>query len=283
MGFQDVFPNSELADDDFLISLSDNQLPLGSLLAKAGRCFICYCVEGSADVEVNLTKHRFEKSEIMVLFPSQIVEQKNVSNDFEVMHFSLAPHILQEVTFRFPPSFLSFLHQHFYYKVGEEAIREEQIRFNVIREKFSDTQNFCRREILINLLRIYFLELYDKILKKDSSQSLTRHNRKAELYENFCNLVMQHHKKHRDVRFYADALNISSKYLSIITFKYVAHGAKQWIDDYVLLELKILLKSSSDSLQKIADDFNFADLAFMSNYFKAREGMSPGQYRKIFG
>jgi AraC family transcriptional regulator, transcriptional activator of pobA len=279
MGLNNIFSYEDFTDGDFTIELESDQLPLGSRLDKAGKCIICYCLDGHAEIEVNLSKHLFTQSEIIVIFPSQIVEQKHISHTFSVMYFTLAPHILQEVTFRFPPSFLNFLHSHFFYKVGEQAVREEQIRFNDLHRKFMDTQNICRREILMNLLRIYFLELYDKIRKVYAPTNKSKHNRKAELYEDFCNLVMRHFASNRDVSFYANALNISAKYLSVITLEHSTYGAKQWIDDYVILELKVRLRSTADSLQKISDTFNFPDLAFMSKYFKLRAGMSPSEYR----
>ena len=276
----EVFSNTELTEDEFDISLASDKLPLNSSLAKAGKCIICYCLSGKAEIEVNLTKHNFVKSEIMVIFPSQIVEQKIISSDFSIMYFTLAPHILQEVTFRFPPSFLNFLHYHFYYRVGEEIVKEEAVRFKDIEEKYLDTENICRREILMNLLRIYFLELFNKIRQDELTHAGTKHNRKAELYEKFCILVMHNYKQNRDVKYYADALHISSKYLSIITMEHSSFGAKQWIDDYSILELKVRLKSTSDSFQKIVDEFNFPDLAFMSKYFKTRVGISPSEFRK---
>ncbi|WP_320111680.1 helix-turn-helix domain-containing protein [Draconibacterium orientale] len=276
----EIFSNTELTEDEFAISMAGDKLPLKSRLAKAGKCFICYCLNGEAEIEVNLTRHSFVKSEIMVIFPSQIVEQKKISPDFSIMYFTLAPHIFQEVTFRFPPSFLNFLHYHFYYRVGDEIVKEEVVRFKEIEEKYLDTENVCRREILMNLLRIYFLELFNKIRQDELTQTGTKHNRKAEIYEEFCNLVMRNFKKHRDVKFYADTLHISPKYLSIISMEHSNFGAKQWIDDYIILEMKVRLKSTSDSFQKIADEFNFPDLAFMSKYFKTRVGISPSEFRK---
>ncbi len=91
---------------------------------------------------------------------------------------------------------------------------------------------------------------------------------------------MRNFKKHRDVKFYADTLHISPKYLSIISMEHSNFGAKQWIDDYIILEMKVRLKSTADSFQKIADEFNFPDLAFMSKYFKTRVGISPNEFRK---
>lgn len=270
----------ELLEEDIELSLNSNLLPIESSLIKIGRCIVCYCLKGWADMEVNLIKHHFVESEIMVLFPTQIVEQNEVSNDFSVMYFSISPKVLQEVIFRFPPDFLSFLHQHFFYKVSSDSLLEEKVRFAFIQQKILDIENCCRREILLNLLRIYFLELYDKIHRDELTNSTSKHNRKTEIFDNFAELVMVNYKTRRDVNFYADTLCISPKYLSMITTEICGYGAKQWIDDYVILELKILLKSTQKSLQKIADELNFADTAFLCKYFKLRAGISPSVYKK---
>lgn len=276
-----IFLYPGLVRDDIELSLDSNSLPLAGSLSKTGRCIVSYCLQGWANVEVNLVKHRFVASEIMILFPTQIVEQKEVSSDFSVMYFSISPDILQEVCFRFPPEFLSFLRQHFYYKLTADWLEEERIRFAVIQQKFADTENLCRREILLNMFRIYFLELYDKIRRDELAHSTSKRNRKTEIFEQFCNLVMDNFKTNRDVNFYAGVLCISPKYLSMITTELSSYSAKQWIDDYVILELKIRLKSTQDSIQKIADELNFADQAFLSKYFKLRTGLSPNEYRKV--
>ncbi|MBP1644563.1 MAG: hypothetical protein H6Q16_138 [Bacteroidetes bacterium] len=272
----------ELSEEDIDLSLNRNSLPIEGPLIKIGRCIVCYCLKGWADMEVNLIKHHFVESEIMIFFPTQIVEQNKVSNDFSVMYFSISPNVLQEVIFRFPPDFLSFLHQHFFYKVSSDSLLEEKVRFAVMQQKILDIENCCRREILLNLLRIYFLELYDKIHRDELSNSTSKHNRKTEIFNNFVELVMINYKTRRDVNFYAETLCISPKYLSMITTEICGYGAKQWIDDYVILELKILLKSTQQSLQKIADEMNFADTAFLCKYFKLRTGQSPNEYRKNF-
>lgn len=275
-----ILQQNVLQEDDIEISLNDNSLPLAGSLSKAGRCIVSFCLNGWADMEVNMVKHRFSESEIMILFPTQIVEQSQVSPDFSVMYFSLSPAVFQEVCFRFPPEFISFLRQHFYYRMTASLLQEELHRFSVIKQKYDDVENFCRREILLNMLRIYFLELYDKILRDELANAASGHNRKTELFETFTNLVMEHFRTNRDVGFYAGKLCITPKYLSMIVVELSGFTAKQWIDDYVILEMKIRLKSTQDSIQRIADELNFADQAFLCKYFKQRTGLSPSEYRK---
>jgi AraC-type DNA-binding domain-containing proteins len=276
---KNIFAGSELQPDEIEISLQSGQLPLSYRLDKISRCIVCYCLEGEAEIEVNLTKHKFTQSEIVMLFPNQIVQQHSVSSSFNVMYFTLAPHILQEVTFRFPPEFLSFLRQHFYYRVGQAKIEQEQVRFSILHRKYHDTESICRREFLMNLLRNYFLEIYDQIWRDELLNSTRSYGRKNDLYEAFTTLVMKQYREHREVKHYAAQLCISPKYLSSVVASLSTYSAKEWIDDYVILELKVRLKSGSDSLQKIADEFHFPDLAYMSNYFKTRTGISPSTYR----
>jgi len=272
----------QLQADDIYISLDDCSMPLNGTLSKVGRCIVSFCLKGWADVEVNLVKHRFRESEILILFPTQIVEQTQVSDDFSVMYFSITPAVFHEVCFRFPPEFISFLVQHFFYRVTDSMLQEEIIRFRVLQRKFDDVDNSCRREIVLNMLRIYFLELYDKIQRDELANPSSRHNRKTEIFERFTHLVMQNFRTNRDVSFYAGELCISAKYLSMVSMEISGFNAKQWIDDYVILEIKIRLRSTRDTLQQIADDLHFADQAFLSKYFKQRTGFSPSDYRKTF-
>jgi AraC-like DNA-binding protein len=55
--------------------------------------------------------------------------------------------------------------------------------------------------------------------------------------------------------------------------------AIEWIDDYVMLEAKALLKSTNMTIQQISDELNFPSQSFFGKYFKRREGVSPKEYR----
>jgi len=57
--------------------------------------------------------------------------------------------------------------------------------------------------------------------------------------------------------------------------------AKEWIDDYVILELKVTLHSTALSIQEIANQFNFPDQSYLGRYFKHHTGMSPTAYRAM--
>ena len=83
----------------------------------------------------------------------------------------------------------------------------------------------------------------------------------------------------RSVGFYAGQLNLTPKYLTTIIRKTSGRTAVQWIDDYVVLEAKNLLKYSTMSIQEISYYLNFPNQSFFGKYFKNHTGMTPTAYR----
>ncbi|MDR1180556.1 MAG: helix-turn-helix domain-containing protein, partial [Bacteroidales bacterium] len=52
-----------------------------------------------------------------------------------------------------------------------------------------------------------------------------------------------------------------------------------WIDNFVILEAKALLKSTNMTIQQISDELNFPSQSFFGKSFKRIVGMSPKMYR----
>ena len=115
------------------------------------------------------------------------------------------------------------------------------------------------------------------------------HNRKAEnpstarinqLLERFIALVTEYHNTERGVAFYADKLCLSPKYLSKLIKQASGRSAPAWIDSFVILEAKNLLKYSDKSVKQIVYDLHFPNQSVFYKFFKAHTGMTPSEYRK---
>ena len=79
--------------------------------------------------------------------------------------------------------------------------------------------------------------------------------------------------------YFADRLCISPKHLSMVVKKVSGRTASDWIDDYVILQAKQLLRSSSLTIQEVSRELNFSNQSFFGKYFKKHVGMSPSEYR----
>lgn len=99
------------------------------------------------------------------------------------------------------------------------------------------------------------------------------------IFEQFVRLVGEYHTKHRNVGFYADKLCLTPKYLSKLIKSASGRSAPEWIDAYVILEAKNMLKYSDMTIKEIVWHLNFPNQSVFYKFFKARTGMTPSGYR----
>ena len=97
--------------------------------------------------------------------------------------------------------------------------------------------------------------------------------------ERFLNLVQIHFKIERFLKFYAEKLDLTPKHLSRTMKNLTGFTAVEWIERYVVLEAKVMLKASNLNIQQISDELNFPSQSFFGKYFKKNVGMSPKEFR----
>jgi AraC-like DNA-binding protein len=104
-------------------------------------------------------------------------------------------------------------------------------------------------------------------------------NRSKVIFDKFMRLVMEYHTQYRNVGFYADQLCLTPKYLSKLIKNATGRSAPEWIDSYVILEAKNLLKYSGTTIKEIVFKLNFPNQSVFYKFFKAHTGMTPTEYR----
>ena len=80
---------------------------------------------------------------------------------------------------------------------------------------------------------------------------------------------------------YAQQLCITPKYLSEMVKQVSRRTPNEWIDYYVTLEIRVLLRNSTMSIKEISQHLNFPNQSFLGKYFKEHVGMSPSNYRRL--
>ena len=98
------------------------------------------------------------------------------------------------------------------------------------------------------------------------------------VYDFFC-LVLEHYQKNSEVTFYADKLNVSPKYLTMVVYSLTGRSAKSWIVEYMILEIKALLRNCSLDIKEVVSRTKFPNQSLLSRFFRKYAGMSPTEYR----
>lgn len=140
------------------------------------------------------------------------------------------------------------------------------------------TEHVYGKELLYHTFYIYLYEVYG--LSKKYAVPFHHHvTRKENLVKNFTQLVQNQCRSQRNLSTYAEELNITPKYLTETVKEITGKTAGEIIDDFVLLEAKLLLDNPALSIAEIAEELHFSDQSFFGKYFKRHSGLSPKEYR----
>ena len=104
--------------------------------------------------------------------------------------------------------------------------------------------------------------------------------RSSELYNQFISQVNNFCRTYSDVHFYADQLNVSSRYLAQVTRRISGKTPKAIIDEYIVKEIERELSITTHTVQEIANTFGFSSQAHLTKFFKKMRGLTPSEYRK---
>lgn len=233
---------------------------------------------GSCHFTVDLKEHILHPNELLLVLPGQMIRHVEKSPDFQGHFMFMSSELLANISTR-KKNFSVFF-----------ALRDNpQIRLkssdmemflqyhDFIRNRMQNSSPIIRLDVVQHLLGALFFEFL--AMEDYFSHQQTRLSRKDEICRQFLDLLIQHYKESRSVAFYADRLFITPKYLSATLRSVTGKRAGQLIDDYVLLQTKVMLKTTNMTIQQISEELNFANQSFFARYFKHLSGVSPTQYR----
>ena len=95
-------------------------------------------------------------------------------------------------------------------------------------------------------------------------------------------LIDLYYKEQKSAKFYAEALNISSKHLNRILRTTLNKTTTQIISERVMLEAKRLMVHSYNTLAEISEILGYEDYAHFSKVFKKNSGITPKSFKRNY-
>ena len=239
--------------------------------------------KGQSKFTVNLKEFLTGPGDLILCAPGDLVQAKAIEGVHKAQTILVSSNFLKE-TYISLNSFMPFFasqKEHPVFHLTDEEMTELKTFFMAI-QKTVDSDDYFRIDITKRLLAAYLYKLGSILyrhrpeLQAEAAKPLKR---EEILFKEFIRLVSEHHRKERRVDFYAEQLFLSPKHFSTVIKKVSGKTAGQWIDEYVILEAKTLLKYSVMSIQEVAYYMNFPNPSFFGKYFKQHTGMSPSEYK----
>lgn len=141
------------------------------------------------------------------------------------------------------------------------------------------TNSYYREMVTTSFKAFLYRALYEMNYQYGDSTADFLPAQENNHFDRFMRLLEENYKHQHTIKFYSDKMGLTPKYLSLMIKKVSGKLATEWIDDYVVLEAKNLIKYSSMSIQEISYALNFPNQSFFGKYFKRHTGLSPKAYR----
>ena len=242
------------------------------------------CKRGEASYAVDTCKQQVKAGDLMFISEGHILEVNETSSDYEALYILVSTEFYHSFVMNVKnvSSLLLFSRNNPVVPLTEHEVQVYTNYYLAIRRKMADADHHYRTNLVKALLLAMFYDMSNVIWRVGHIDSSTRKRADA-LFSQFIGLLEENFRKERRVSWYAEQLKITPKYLSELVKQVSKRTPNDWIDSYVLLEIRVLLKNSTKSIKEIADDLNFPNQSFFGKYFKEHMGMSPSEYRNSLG
>jgi|GEM_PF-322756 len=273
--YKDYF--KEQLDQDG-IAIIENNIPIERLSYVTLCLMIALHKQGELHVQYDLQDKVFSERKIVILLPDHMVTNYWSSEDFQRTLILISPQVFEQLRHT-----VSFRNHILYHNEPECELTEEQwdslLPCTQLLRTIVQSTSPNRQQMLVNYLDILFelLNSYNivnrgKMFSDDSNR---------QLFTRFYELLIEHYRDSRDIKYYADYLCLTPKYFAKLIKQATGISASEWIDNYVMMQAKTLLQGYPQySIQQISDKMGFTEQSTFCRYFRVHEGISPCEFRK---
>lgn len=227
--------------------------------------------------DLNLINHDIKAPAFVRVENSQILRPKYMSADFKASILVMSKRFRDNLfLFMSNIPLYTIISRHSVAPVPQESLQAIDRFFIECKGIINDKENPYRSQAFLFELTSFIFKTVYKWFDSYKDEVMSNQGR---MTDQFLILAQQNFKHQRFLDFYAQKLEVTPKHLSRTLKSQTGYTAVEWIERFVILEAKVLLKSSNLNIQQISDELNFPSQSFFGKYFKKLTGMSPKEFR----
>ena len=243
-------------------------------------CMHLLCLAGEASFVFNEHCYHLVKNDLVVIPMPERVKNLAAHADLQVEWFAADYKFLQNLL---PSNNYGIggsisLHQDPVIKLSDQQAAHLQDDFHRLRDRMDDCHLQFFRELMGSLCLTMMYDIFEAHAQRDATEAHT--DRAGYIVKQLMAMLATGiSQTERQVRYYAERLNVSPKYLSATVRRMTGHSVTSYIDRHTIPILKDYLNDERLSLTQIAELMNFTTLSYFSRYCTKHLGQSPSDYR----
>lgn len=252
-------------------------------------CYLAlFCIDGDFTIEINLKPIQVRKNSLIICIPGSICRISQVNMDqmgqTHIVIIAVSKELMSTIRFDFNSLFNESIAA-----IDSPCITLEGEDYEICKHYFNlatalyNSDNPGARDAMRYLTSsVFYLvgSIWTSQIKEAQEKGSRKSSHRSQIVlDEFLKLVAEYHTSERKVAFYADKLCLTPKYLSKLVNNASGRSAPEWIDSFVILEAKNMLKYSNMPIKEIVYTLHFPNQSVFYKFFKMHTGLTPSEYR----
>lgn len=244
---------------------------------------------GPEDVRYGRSHYDFREGCLIFMAPNQVfsIAETDLNTNFSGIGLYFHPDLLLGTTLSKTISNYSFFEYHANEALHLSDVEKQTVSLVLsnIEAEISDRLDKHTQDVLvqnIELLLKYSNRFYER-------QHISRKIINIDTVSRFESLLKAYFKNNTllidnglvEVKYFADKMNLSPKYLSDILKRETGKGVQEHINLHLIEKAKTELLTTNKSVAAIAFELGFEYPQYFSRLFKQKTGHTPVEYRKL--
>ncbi len=239
-----------------------------------------FYMKGSVEVSINMKRYEVKAPAMVVVLSQHIMQLHSCSEDLKSTCIVMSPRFSDDLFNNIGKT--TSLYNSVYHSPILQLSEEGNYVFNnylkMLKDLIRSQSNPYRLDAAKHLTLTLFYGYAHEMHAIENNKVGYANN----IVNEFILLLKQNYKQKRDCSFYATKLSITPKYLTTLVKETTGKTVHEWIDDFVSIESKALLRSTKMTIEQISDSLSFPSQDTFSKFFKRVVGISPTEYRKRY-
>lgn len=247
-----------------------------NLLIRNG-ILIILCKNGNGVIEVDGKEYKLSDNNVVILPENHIISHITPALMEQVSIIAVSIDYILNMPSPIDTNIFSYSRYNSVIRVADEKFDDLMSYYNFIYKETLEESKY-KAEIIRSIFYALILEIiaeYEQIFIFDTSNNIKADN----ITDRFFKLLATNYRKYRSVQFYAEQLNLTPKYLSTAIKRVTGRPMLDWIHEAILIDAKMLLRTTDLTVQQIAEQLNFSSSSAFVQFFKKHTGSTPQKQR----
>lgn len=236
-------------------------------------------VRGSARATINITQYDFRKNDVLLLEPGSFLLIHEFSEDALVYYMLFSSSFMEKNAFKSQMSLTALRIQSPIIHLGDEQGEVLRETAELLIKAMNTRPSMLSSDNMVHIFNLVQGSYIAYARRQEKDFLLRPQDRKTQIYQDYCQLVLKNYQQWHHVNQYAEAMHITLPHLCATIKAVSSRTAGDIITEAILTDAKAQLKITNLQIKEIALSLGFDNIGFFNRFFKAHVGVTPKSYR----